>query len=111
MLKTFHDKNVDYGNSFEEDGIVGTVIRIGDKLKRLKTISEKGHVVRITDEKLLDTLMDLANYAAMGVMLLREEEADEEVDGSGDKQVELQQIKKCVIPLKFRCPICSPSGE
>ena len=78
MLETFTRKNIDYGNSFEADGVVGTVIRIGDKLKRLKTISEKGHVIKVKDEKLLDTLMDLANYAAMGIMLLKDDDADEE---------------------------------
>lgn len=63
-------KNRDYGNSFDEsldeDGLLVLKIRLGDKYKRFSTlINQKNEVV---DESMRDTLIDLANYALMGVM-------------------------------------------
>jgi len=114
MLETFTRKNIDYGNSFEADGVVGTVIRIGDKLKRLKTISEKGHVIKVKDEKLLDTLMDLANYAAMGVMLLKDDDADEKkekVNCDNHEPIKLQQSKDDTNKSSCSCGTCSAAGK
>lgn len=76
MREIFRKKNFDYGNSFKSHGPVGVLVRLGDKLRRLQKISRTG-VTLVNDEKLRDTLVDLANYACMAVMLLDEEdEAD-----------------------------------
>lgn len=71
LREMFATKNASYGDSFAEYGPVGVIIRFGDKIKRAATISHTG-INFVEDEKLRDTLMDLANYACMAVMLLDE---------------------------------------
>lgn len=73
QLETFRKKNADYGDSFAEYGPVGVLIRIGDKLKRLQNVDER-RVVLVEDEGVRDTVMDLAIYSLMFVMLLDEED-------------------------------------
>ena len=69
----FRRKNHDYGDAFAEYGPVGVLIRLGDKIKRCQQISNNG-IQLVGDERLRDTLIDLANYANMTVMLLDERE-------------------------------------
>ena len=76
LRSTFAVKNTDYGDSFSEYGPVGVLIRMGDKVKRLVSVTKNG-VVLVDGESLRDTAMDLANYATMLVMLL------DEVGGNG----------------------------
>lgn len=68
-------KNHDYGNaaheSFKEFGLVSYVIRLNDKMKRLKSLTQPGAKQKVTDEKIEDTLMDLAAYAIMAIESLR----------------------------------------
>jgi hypothetical protein len=70
-LELFSRKNADYGDAFATYGSIGVLVRIGDKIQRLTSITNKS-VSLVNDESLRDTLMDLHNYAAMGVMLLDE---------------------------------------
>jgi hypothetical protein len=70
-LEVFRRKNADYGDSFATHGIIGILIRIEDKLRRAISISKNG-VTLVKDESISDTLLDLHNYAAMGLMLLEE---------------------------------------
>ena len=72
LLDLFRRKNQDYGDSFAEHGPVGVLIRMGDKLKRLVAVTKNG-VTLVDNESVRDTLLDLANYAQMAVMLLDEE--------------------------------------
>ena len=69
----YHRKNHDYGDSFrkslEEFGLVAAVVRMSDKMERIKALS-KGEKAKVTDEKIRDTLVDLASYAIMTVMEL-----------------------------------------
>ena len=75
ILNTYIKKNHDYGNSFDksmdEFGMTSAVIRMNDKLERLKTLSRKESMVK--DESVQDTLLDLANYAIMTVMYLKKQ--------------------------------------
>ena len=75
MSSLYHNKNHDYGNSFEkscnEFGLISPIIRMSDKLNRLKTLSKTSPV--IGDEKIEDTLLDLANYAVMTLVWLKEQ--------------------------------------
>ena len=72
-LELYVNKHSDYGaNTIEEMGLVGILVRIHDKTHRAIQLSEKGYVAKVVDEKLEDTLMDLANYANLGLCLLRE---------------------------------------
>jgi ASC-1-like (ASCH) protein len=67
----FQKKNKDYGDAFAKYGPVGVLMRMGDKISRLQSITKTG-IVLVNDEKIRDTLIDLHNYSAMCVMLLDE---------------------------------------
>ena len=71
-LELFRKKNTDYGDAFATYGTVGVIVRMGDKMQRLLSVSSKG-VSLVDTESLRDTLIDLHNYAAMGIMLLDEQ--------------------------------------
>lgn len=64
-------KNRDYGDSFHqsfvEEGLAMSRIRLGDKFNRFKTLS-RATEKKVTDESIRDTLIDLANYAIMTVL-------------------------------------------
>jgi len=68
----FKKKNADYGDSFATYGPVGVIVRMGDKIQRLVSVSNNG-VALVDNESLRDTLIDLHNYAAMAVMLIDED--------------------------------------
>ena len=77
MLDSMHNlyitKNHDYGNSvhdtYEKYGLTSFLVRIEDKLNRARTLSKND--AKVNDEKIEDTLMDMANYAILAVMELR----------------------------------------
>ena len=70
-LQLFTKKNIDYGDSFAKYGVIGVLMRIEDKIQRSLSITKNG-VNLVNDEGIKDTLLDLHNYAAMGLMLLEE---------------------------------------
>ena len=70
-LELFRKKNTDYGDSFANYGPVGVIVRLGDKINRLSSVTQKG-VNLVDTESVRDTLIDLHNYAAMAIMLLDE---------------------------------------
>lgn len=63
------DKNNDYGFSFTEDGYEGVLIRMSDKMNRLRTLSS-GTKSEVSNESLKDTLMDLQNYCIIALICL-----------------------------------------
>ena len=71
-LALFTRKNADYGDAFANYGPVGAIMRMGDKIQRLMSITNT-NVQMVDSESLRDTLIDLHNYAAMGVMLIDEQ--------------------------------------
>lgn len=66
-LELFTRKNADYGDAFAKFGLIGILMRIEDKIQRALSISNSG-ITLVNDERLRDTLLDLHNYAAMGLM-------------------------------------------
>lgn len=68
-------KNHDYGDSFHqtfvEEGLAMSRIRLGDKFSRFKTLSRISPTdstqQQVTDESIRDTLLDLANYAISAI--------------------------------------------
>ena len=68
----FEKKNKDYGDAFATFGPVGVIVRMGDKINRLTSVTRNG-VNLVDNESLRDTLIDLHNYSAMAVMLLDED--------------------------------------
>ena len=67
-LELFIKKNADYGDAFATYGPVGVLIRMGDKINRLQSITKNG-VSLVNNESLRDTLIDLHNYSAMAVIV------------------------------------------
>ena len=74
-LELFTRKNKDYGDSFSTYGPLGVIVRMSDKINRLISLNKNG-IQMVDDEKIRDTLIDLHNYAAMGVMLLDNDNKD-----------------------------------
>ena len=103
---TFCRKNHDYGNSFEESldqfGIVASIVRMSDKMKRLESLTDESKTQQVGSESLLDTLEDLSNYAAMTVCWLRgirEEDGDKDTVYAGDIPPRLMEIPEAVKQL------------
>ena len=78
LWNTFCKKSHDYGNSFERSleshgllaGIVriellAGIVRMEDKKNRLSNLAPGDKDAQIASESLVDTLMELSNYAAM----------------------------------------------
>lgn len=63
----FIRKNKDYGNSFEDFGLIGILVRINDKINRIKSLHENNSI-EVKDEKIEDTLNDLYNYCILGLI-------------------------------------------
>ena len=84
LLDSLHNlyiaKNRDYGDSvhdtYEKYGLVSFLVRLEDKLNRARTLSKQAAVVQ--DEKIEDTLMDMANYAILAVIELKGERTNNE---------------------------------
>lgn len=75
MFDLYKRKNADYGNSvaktFDEYGLVSFLVRIEDKLNRVATLAKKSTTEQqVKDEKIEDTLLDLANYSIMALIEL-----------------------------------------
>lgn len=81
-LELFKKKNTDYGDAFANYGAIGVLVRMGDKISRCQSISNKS-VSMIDSESLRDTLIDLHNYAAMAIML---------IDETNKNKVKLQRL-------------------
>ena len=75
LTETYESKNKDYGDSFskqfQEYGLISSAIRLEDKLSRFKNLIK--NEAQVKDESIEDTLLDMANYAILTVMELREE--------------------------------------
>lgn len=70
-------KDHDYGDSthatFQKFGIISYLTRLYDKLNRASVLAKNGGDAKVTDEKLEDTLLDMANYCILAVDDLRQE--------------------------------------
>ena len=74
MFDLYKRKNADYGNSvaktFDEWGLASFLIRMEDKMNRVINLTKKQGEAKIADEKIEDTLLDLANYSIMALIEL-----------------------------------------
>lgn len=75
MNELYERKNHDYGDSFTDTykkfGLVAPLVRMNDKINRLNTLAVKKQ--QVNDEAIEDTLIDIANYAVMTIMLMKGE--------------------------------------
>ena len=74
MAKLYAKKNHDYGNAFEKGikdiGLKYAVSRLYDKVNRFITFTNNNELL-VKDEKVEDTLIDLANYSIMTIIAMR----------------------------------------
>lgn len=83
QMKTTHDKKqADYGNSAEPFAnvlashdlgihpVLGILLRMNDKMTRIKSFQEKGN---LANESVEDSLLDIAVYAIIAVVIIEEE--------------------------------------
>ena len=71
----FEKKNKDYGDAFANYGPIGVIVRMGDKINRLSSVTNNG-INLVKTESIRDTLIDLHNYSAMAVMLMDEKKTE-----------------------------------
>ena len=73
LNQVYKAKNHDYGDSFGDTykklGIISAVTRLSDKMNRLMSLAVS-HDAQVKDEKIEDTLLDMANYAIMTLIEL-----------------------------------------
>lgn len=85
LTNLYERKNHDYGDSFAksfaEYGMAMPCIRLEDKLNRLKALNRNKQQM-VADERMEDTLMDLANYAIMTLVEMKALEDGDPDDGS-----------------------------
>lgn len=76
IKQLYNRKNADYGNSFDktldEFGLIASATRMSDKFNRFKSLIRCGSTARVEDEKIEDTLIDLASYAMMTIKWMRQ---------------------------------------
>jgi hypothetical protein len=93
MRRTYVAKNADYGSSFDKSmskyGLVSLAVRLFDKLNRLESLAS-GQAPQVKDEKIEDTLLDIANYAVLGLMYITKAHAA----GTNHEQVDLSKIER-----------------
>lgn len=82
MSELYSKKNHDYGDAFgqtfAELGVISAITRISDKTNRLKSLATKDQ--RVDDERIEDTLMDLANYAVMTLVELQDNDDKQPIE-------------------------------
>jgi len=85
-LCLFKQKNSDYGDAFANYGPIGVIVRMGDKIQRLVSVTNSG-IRLVNNESIRDTLIDLHNYAAMAIMLIDENNMKINVNERQEKTV------------------------
>lgn len=97
MTKLYKSKNSDYGDSvsdtYQRFGIDAFLVRMYDKLNRLYSLTREKSVSEVKDEKIEDTLIDLANYAILSIIEL-ECEKDSLTKSAEETKVEVL-LEKC----------------
>lgn len=73
LTDVYKAKNADYGDSFgqsfQEWGAISAVVRMDDKMRRIKQLLKNEGNAKV-DESLTDSVADLANYSIMLLMEL-----------------------------------------
>lgn len=95
--ETYIQKNNAYGNSFDEScddfGVTAAVVRLSDKFNRLKTLT-KNPDIPTGDESVMDTLLDMANYAILTYMWLENQQKKDDKPVT-KKLVPINNVKHC----------------
>ncbi len=84
MREVHNKKNHDYAGdkdplaNFREFGWYGIIVRISDKYHRIINFTKKG-VLKVVEESFKDTLLDLANYCLLAIILWEEEQQKKKI--------------------------------
>ena len=106
--KLFEKKNKDYGDAFANYGPIGVIVRMGDKINRLSSVTNNG-INLVETESIRDTLIDLHNYSAMAIMLMDEKkpEPTNSLPRNDSYAHELSLQDNSDLPYSSRWPNCS----
>lgn len=79
MVKLYERKNSDYGSSIHDTymkyGAVAYLVRMEDKINRVRSLTQNNNQ-KVEDEKIHDSLVDLANYSILMLLELEEDKND-----------------------------------
>lgn len=82
MVTLQEAKGRDYGEeqdglkNLRRRGVEGVVARMGDKMSRIEVLTKPGRENNVKDESVEDTLIDLANYCLLLIILRRDIDAN-----------------------------------
>lgn len=72
MSRVYRAKNEDYGDAFaksiQKHGLIAAVVRIEDKISRIKNLTKGNTDLKVKSESIEDTLLDLANYSILTML-------------------------------------------
>jgi hypothetical protein len=120
MLRTYEAKDQDYASNGKPMGnlrgseLLGipawkaVLLRMSDKKQRIASFINRGHF-EVEDEKVTDTLIDLANYALLGLILFREVYESYE-PRSGHETIDWPNMKQRIKETDdqfFRIAVCA----
>lgn len=83
IVEILEKKNLDYGDSFSktinEYGLIAYLLRIDDKISRIKSINKKNGEHLVVDESIEDTIKDIAGYSILMLNYLKNKGLADEV--------------------------------
>jgi len=95
IVDTQEAKDADYGNSFgelyKEFGMLVSIIKLSDKLSRIKKLSKTR--AQVKTESIEDSLIDLAAYAMMTVVELRNKHVKDSISSAAEKFNDLKELR------------------
>ena len=75
IAEILEKKNIDYGDSFsktvDEYGLTAYLLRINDKISRIKSLNKKNGEHLVVDESMEDTIKDIAGYSILMLNYLK----------------------------------------
>lgn len=103
-----YEKFLQYGDSYRNNGLRGLIVRLSDKIARLTNFYEMIDNHQLADdykpeETFRDTLIDAANYAIMGVMIIDDNTVKASTTGlpTGKPRVFKELIKESLSDMGY----------
>lgn len=105
LKSTFLKKNADYGSSVKKnfdkfesygynEGLKYVFGRIAEKYDRLENLIYGDHPNQVIDESIEDTLLDMANYAILATVSLKEHQENKEPIEHNDEPYKKTNIQR-----------------
>ena len=110
-----HDYGDSFGKQWREFGILYAVIRMSDKLNRIRQLAQEAQ--QVDDGSMIDTLVGLASYAIMSIIELVNDQGNEaQADGGQEECVSAPKTGEWVHAEangdedRFWCSVCKDRG-